>query len=177
MQATEELLGEGSSFADLSIARIAERAGLTRTAFYFYFRDKRDLLMHATAAIAEGLFDEADRWWRGTGGPADLRVALENILGSYRDHAQLLRAVVEASGYDEEVGAYWRGLIARFIEATERRLLAEGHPPPAAKSTAFALVWMTERSCYQHVVRPGHLEDRALIDALGAIWERGVYAA
>ncbi len=89
----------------------------------------------------------------------------------------LLRAVVEASGYAEEIGAYWRALIARFISATERRLLSEGHPPAAAEPTAFALVWMTERSCYQHVVRGGHLDDRALIDALQAIWERAVYAA
>jgi len=177
IQATEALLAGGSSYADLSIARISERAGLTRTAFYFYFRDKRDLLMRATAETAEGLFDEADRWWSGTGGPADLRVALENIMRSYRDHAALLRAVVEASSYDEEVGSYWRGLIDQFISATERRLRAEGHQPASAEPTAFALIWMTERACYQQVVRGGRLDDRALIDALQAIWERAVYSA
>ena len=41
LRATEELLRDGASYADLNIERIARRAGISRTAFYFYFRDKR----------------------------------------------------------------------------------------------------------------------------------------
>ena len=35
LEATEELLSEGVSFADLGIEKIATRAGISRTAFYF----------------------------------------------------------------------------------------------------------------------------------------------
>ena len=51
LEATEALLEEGASFADLSIERIATRAGISRTAFYFYFRDKRELLMRLTEDV------------------------------------------------------------------------------------------------------------------------------
>jgi TetR/AcrR family transcriptional regulator, ethionamide resistance regulator len=121
VQGTVALLAEGSSYADLSVGRIAERAGRTRTAFYFYFRDKRDLLVKATEHIVAGLYDEADLWWSGSGGRKDLRVALRNIMRIYRDQASLLRAVVEASTYDEEIGDFWRGVVGRFIEATAAR--------------------------------------------------------
>lgn len=173
--ATGSLLADGASFADLTIAQIAQRAGRTRTAFYFYFRDKRELLIRVTERVAEGLFDEADRWWSGSGGPKDLRMALRNILGTYRNHGALLRAVIEAAGYDEAIESMWRTIVERFIDATERRLLAEGHSTQEAHATAFVLVWMTERACYQHVARGGRLDDESLLGALAEVWERAVY--
>ena len=48
LRATEELLTEGATFAELNIEKIATRAGISRTAFYFYFRDKRELLVRLT---------------------------------------------------------------------------------------------------------------------------------
>ena len=45
LTATEQLLGEGASYADLNIERIATRAGISRTAFYFYFADKREVAL------------------------------------------------------------------------------------------------------------------------------------
>jgi len=175
--ATAALLAEGSSYADLSIEQISRQAGRSRTAFYFYFRDKRDLLMRVTEEIAHQLYDEADRWWSGAGGPADLRAAIESILVTYRGHASLLSAVVEASTYDDAVGDFWRELIGRFVDATERRIAAEGGVgPDAASAKAFCLVWMTERACYQQVARGGRLDDGTLVDALVDIWERSVYA-
>ena len=176
MLATVALLGEGHSYADLTVERIAAVAGRTRTAFYFYFRDKRQLLMRATEQVAERLFAEADGWWSGERGAADLEPAISNVLRIYRDQGPLLSAVVEASTYDEEVGRFWRGVVGRFIEATERRLLAEGdNTPDSAQALAFVLVWGTERCCYQHVARGNRLDDQQLVDALLEVWQRTVY--
>jgi AcrR family transcriptional regulator len=58
LEATETLLAEGASFADLGVERIATQAGITRTAFYFYFADKRELLMALTADVNELLLRE-----------------------------------------------------------------------------------------------------------------------
>lgn len=175
LAATEALLSEGLSYAELSVGQISERAGKTRTAFYAYFRDKRELLMRVTARVAAALYDEADRWWSGEGEVDDLQVALTNILATYREHSALLRAVVEASGYDDEVAAFWRDLVGRFIEATEERLAADEVEPEMAHGIASALVWMTERSCYQQVVRGGRLGDPEFIAALVEVWRRAIY--
>jgi AcrR family transcriptional regulator len=175
LAATEALLDGGSSYAELSVEQIASRAGRPRTAFYLYFRDKRELLMRLTEDVAEVLYQEADRWWSGTRGREDVRPALADILRTWAEHASLLGAVVEASTYDEEIGAFWRGLVGRFIDATERRLVADGEEPGAAAAKAFVLCWMANHACYQQIARGESLDDPALLDALTEILGRSVY--
>jgi TetR/AcrR family transcriptional regulator, ethionamide resistance regulator len=175
LAATEALLDGGSSYAELSVEQIASRAGRPRTAFYLYFRDKRELLIRLTEDVAEVLYQEADRWWSGTRGREDVRPALADILRTWAEHASLLGAVVEASTYDEEIGAFWRGLVGRFIDATERRLIADGEEPGAAAAKAFVLCWMANHACYQQIARGESLDDPALLDALTEILGRSVY--
>jgi AcrR family transcriptional regulator len=175
LAATESLLSEGHPYADLSVERIAARAGRPRTAFYIYFRDRRDLLMRLAEGVSSQLYELSERWWRGRGGADDLRPTLGEIMETYRDHASLLGAVIEASGYDERVSGFWRAVVGRFIEATRARLIEEGESPDAARAKAFALCWMTERTLYQQFVGGAPHEDPALLDALVDVWQRSVY--
>ncbi|MEA2254046.1 MAG: TetR/AcrR family transcriptional regulator, ethionamide resistance regulator [Solirubrobacteraceae bacterium] len=182
LRATEELLIEGASYADLNIERIATRAGISRTAFYFYFRDKRELLMRLTEDVNELLFQQADIWFSGAGEPEpEMREALTNIAALYGEHGVLLRAIVEVSTYDEDVAAFWRGLLERFVDATRRRVeLEQGAGRAAAEhaqATAFALCWMTERTMYQQLVQGDPIPIAELVDALVGIWLRSVYGA
>jgi AcrR family transcriptional regulator len=176
LEATEALLGEGASYADLNIERIATRAGISRTAFYFYFRDKRELLVRLTGDVSEQLYEQADIWFSGAGDPADeIRRALANIAAVYVEHGVLLRAIVEVSTYDDEVADYWRDVLGRFAAASLRRIEAGGVASDP-RATAFALCWMTERALYQQLVQEGGPELDALVDALAGIWLRSVYA-
>jgi len=161
LRATEELLAGGSSYADLNVERIATAWGISRTAFYFYFRDKRELLMRLTADVNDQLYAEADRWFTGTATTAE---AIGRIAALYEEHGALLRAIVEVSTYDEDIAQFWRSLIGRFIEATEKRV--------GSRATAFALVWMTERTFYQQLVQGGPLDPDELVAALAGIWEQ-----
>src|ERR1700712_5416056 len=108
LEATEALLSEGASYADLNIERIATRAGISRTAFYFYFSDKRELLMRLAADVAEQFYREAGTWWAGSGdGAGQLTEALGKIAGLYRGHGPLVCAIVEVSTYDPPVEVFW----------------------------------------------------------------------
>ena len=181
LRGTEELLRAGASYADLNVERIATAAGISRTAFYFYFADKRELLMRLTEDVNEQLFAQADIWFSGHGDPEiEMRQALANIGALYEVHDVLLRVIVEVSTYDEEVATFWRALLGRFIDATRRRIEAEQEAgrgvPGDPLATAFALCWMTERTFYQQLVQDGPVERRALIDALTGVWLRAVYA-
>src|SRR3954451_24828286 len=118
LRATEGLLAEGASYAELNIERIATAAGISRTAFYFYFRDKRDLLIRLTEDVAGELFAQAEGWWHGEGdGREALRASLAAIFELYTEHDVLLRAVVETSAYDEPMAAAWREIVTRFVDA------------------------------------------------------------
>jgi TetR/AcrR family transcriptional regulator, ethionamide resistance regulator len=180
LEATEGLLADGRPFADLRIEEIATRAGISRTAFYFYFRDKRELLMRLTEDVAEILYAEADAWWSGDGdGRAALDRALRSVIGHYREHHVLLRAVVEASAYDEVVAGFWRALMGRFVAASRRRIeeerTAAGPGPASADAVAFSLTWMTERTCYQRLVQGASLDDEAFLAGLVHVWTAAVY--
>ena len=178
--ATEQLLGEGATYADLNIERIATRAGISRTAFYFYFADKRELLMRLTEDVTEELYQQADIWYSGSGDPeAEIREALVNIARLYEQHGPLLRAIVEVSTYDDEVAVFWGGLLGRFVEASRERIVAERNAGRSSgcepASTAFALCWMAERVLYQELVQGAPIPPQDLVEALVCIWMRTIY--
>ncbi|MCW3010385.1 MAG: TetR/AcrR family transcriptional regulator [Solirubrobacterales bacterium] len=181
LAATEELLGAGGSFQDLKIEKIATAAGISRTAFYFYFKDKRELLMRLAEDVTGELYGRADSWFSGDEGAPEDQVseALSAIAKLYFEHGPLLRAIVEVSTYDEEIAVFWRALLQRFADATEHRITTEQaagrSPEMPAGPTAFALVWMTERTFYQQMVQGAPAEPGELVAALNGIWIRAVY--
>jgi AcrR family transcriptional regulator len=178
LAATEQLLAEGSSYADLNVERIATAAGISRTAFYFYFRDKRDLLMRLANDVTELLYQQADIWFSGEGDvPEDeIREALTRIAALYGEHGVLIRAIVEVSTYEEDIATFWRGLLNGFVEATARRIEREGVAPGAAQATAFALTWMVERTFYQQLVQEYPIPQGDVVEAIVGIYRNTVYA-
>jgi AcrR family transcriptional regulator len=178
LRATEELLASGSSYAELNVEKIARAAGISRTAFYFYFRDKRDLLMRLAGDVTELLYAQADIWFSGDGDSpeSEIREALTRIAELYREHGVLIRAIVEVSTYEEDIATFWRGLLQQFVDATARRIVAEGHlEPGAAVPTAFALTWMVERTYYQQLVQADPVPMDAMVDAIVRIYRGTVY--
>jgi TetR/AcrR family transcriptional regulator, ethionamide resistance regulator len=176
------LLGllEETSFKEISVDDIAVAAGIKRSAFYFYFQGKQDLLVAAASDTAEALYAEADRWWHGRGRPERrLEEALRGMAALYERHAALLRVATEVSTYDDEVRVFWRELIERFIDATASHLEGEqraGRVPTALepRATAESLVWMAERCCYIYLAR-GERTAAELVESLSATWTAALY--
>jgi len=180
LEATEALLRDGASYTELSVERIATGAGISRTAFYFYFHDKRELLMRLTEDVADLLYAEADAWWSGEDdGPAELERALRQVIALYREHGVLLRAVVEAAAVDDAVAGFWRALVGRFVAASRARIEAEQAAgriaPMPAEEVSFSLSWMTERACHQRLAQGSGLDDDAFATALVRIWTGALY--
>ena len=182
LDATQALLREGVSYADLNIERIATRAGISRTAFYFYFRDKRELLLRLTEDVTDELYRQGDIWFsRRRRAEAELAAAVANIGTLYREHGAVLRAIVQAAATDDEVAVFWHAILDRFVDATARRieaLRAEGRhasSPRTPRASAFALCWMIERAFNQQLVLGEPIAQEALVDALSGIFVRAVY--
>jgi AcrR family transcriptional regulator len=174
--ATDALLQEGHPYAALTVERIAARAGIGRTAFYFYFRDKREVLLRLSADATEQLYREADRYLHGD---ESLRDSLRRVVDLYLAHGAVLRVMTEAAGYDEELRDAWLDIANRFataiaerIEADQRRGLAAPVPPA---ETATALTWMVERSLYHFSREEPQPDPERITDALGQIFERTIY--
>jgi AcrR family transcriptional regulator len=182
LAATEELLAEGASFADLNIERIATRAGISRTAFYFYFRDKRELLLRLTEDVTDLLYQQAEIWWSGDGDPeTEIRQTFTNIGTVFMEHGVLLRAIVEVSTYDDELAGFWRGIVGRFAEASQGRIEREQAAgralPGPARDIALVITWMSERMLYEQLVQPDLIAPEDLVEALTTVCMRSIYGA
>ena len=173
-------LAEESAFRDLTVDVIARRAGLSRSAFYFYFRDKHDLLVSAAAEVADELYVEADRWWHGHGEPGVLvREALTGAASVYARHGRLLGLAVEVATYDPDLRAFWRSLVERFVDATAEHLEREREAGRTGtldpRGTAEALVWMAER-CFWLFLTSAERAVDDVVEQLGAVWMAAIYA-
>jgi AcrR family transcriptional regulator len=181
LDAARALLGDGEPFADLSIEQIAERAGISRPAFYQYFRDKRSLLIRLIEDSAAPVFEEADELVGGRpSGPTEIPFTIAAAMRWASGSPEVFRAAVEAASYDEVVGRYWRDeLLDRFVAAIERRIRsqqAKGEALPIhARAAATSLVLMVTHALYHHVSRDDRVSDKAMVETLTAIAVRAVY--
>lgn len=173
LDAALSLLEEGVAFADLNVKRVTDRAGRTRPAFYAHFEDRRALLFALLERAGGEAISALGPFLSGTGAVSEDEVVTSTraLMNAFEANATLIRAVIEAAGYDDAVAAFWASTVAPIIEGSERRLHTAGLPPDEAHATATALVWMTERLCYQQVVRRAtDLDDDAAVDAVSRVW-------
>ncbi|MFL5839497.1 MAG: TetR/AcrR family transcriptional regulator [Thermoleophilaceae bacterium] len=160
---------------ELTIDEVMAGTGLSRPAFYVYFRDRHDLVLRLIQELGAELFEMADRWLKG----GDLRAGVEGVVAVYAKHGRVLRAISDAAVDDPDVEAAYHGLVHRFIDATADHIRAEQRGGRSegmtARRTASALVWMNER--YLSMCLGGAKQQRAreVADTLHQIWTRTLY--
>ncbi|MGP4086621.1 TetR/AcrR family transcriptional regulator [Streptomyces sp. KR55] len=114
----EECLRGGVTYTELSVEQIAHAAGISRSTFYLYFRDKVDVLLRLSGSLKKESYAIAASW-RPTGpdgGLDGLARTYELILRHYREHAALLAAINEVAAYDPLVREAWTADQDRFID-------------------------------------------------------------
>jgi TetR/AcrR family transcriptional regulator, ethionamide resistance regulator len=177
-EALVKLLAE-RPFKDVTIDELARRAGLSRTAFYFYYPDKNEVLKEAAETAAAEIYAEADRWWHGSGPPEQLvREALEGIANVYCAHGDMLRAALEVTTYDDEFRVFYWSLIRRFVNATAEHLRRELDAGRGRRLdievVAESLVWMAERCANAFFLTEGRPKSE-VIEPLTSIWVHALY--
>jgi AcrR family transcriptional regulator len=180
LAATDELLAEGEGFAGLSVEQITERAGISRTAFYDYFDDKRELLTKLIARADLPLFDEPEDRAGRPPEPEAIEAQIAASLKWVRQNTELFRAAVEATSYDEVVRAFWRErLVDPFIEATERRIKRQqtaGEALPInPRAAAEVIVVMVIETLYYHLSHDTGISDKRLSETLTTVVIRAIY--
>jgi AcrR family transcriptional regulator len=179
LAATRRLLIDGANFTELGVQHISAEAGVARSTFYSHFRDKIDLLMRLGAAMVETSFDIASAW-EPSAGPDGLADAFLEVLGVYREHAAVLRAIAEVATYDATVRDFWNQGLTQFTDRTTALLRAEqdaGRTPAGIDldSTGRVIVIGGERAIFDHVTAKGPGEDATFARELALIWWYGVY--
>jgi AcrR family transcriptional regulator len=133
---------ERKSFAQLSVAEIARKAGVSVGGFYARFPSKDALLQYFDVTVVEGILERArrelddERLSRASAREVvDTYVTL--AVRTFREHRQVLQQVALRSrtsrdpAFRERIRAANRFLHGRFRALLEQRRGEIGHPDPA----------------------------------------------
>lgn len=170
LQAAEDLVSEGVTYSELSIAALSKRAGFSRPTFYSYFTDKRALAAAVGRRFEDELGEGVDAWLRGAP-DVSLREAMTRTVTTFLDHRGAVLLLAEASTYDEEIRAFWSGVHEHFASLVRDRMLRDGVTADEDRiaATASMLVWGTQATVVEHLrAAPSSVD--ALIDALAVTW-------
>jgi AcrR family transcriptional regulator len=173
----------------MTVEGVMVRTGLSRPAFYAYFRDRYEVVTRLLEGIGGLLFALDWHWLSGGEVEEEAREVLVDALraGSqtFVEYGSVLRAIADAAGYDARVEQVYRyGLIERLVAAVADRISrdVEAGLSPAdlePEETARALVLMTERYMLDAFGRPerrpSREESAAVFATLEGIWVRTLY--
>jgi AcrR family transcriptional regulator len=131
------------SFAELSMARIAREAGISKALLYHYFPTKQDFFLATLEEAAEDVR-------RGTEpdpalAPEEaLSASLDAFLGWIEENESAYRRLMESAGSVPEVGT----LIDDVRDRTSAHILAGlgagADPPPRVRAAARAWLWFMD---------------------------------
>lgn len=169
-----------SSFESINIADISRRAGVTRSAFYFYFENKAA----AVAALMEQMYDEgfvATDILASRAGTAAWRIRsmIESFVQTWDRHRYLFQAMLEARASSSAVREMWDSDRGSFVPAVAAVIEAEraaGRAPegPDADVLATVLLEFNDR-LLERLTLGGTLTRGQLIDGAVTIWLRTIY--
>jgi AcrR family transcriptional regulator len=179
---------EDHPFREMTVEGIMVRTGLSRPAFYAYFKDRYDLVTRLLEGVGGLLFALDWRWLSGTpdGDASEVLVdALRAGSETFVEYGPVLRAISDAAGYDARVEEVYRGgLIQRLVTAVAARIsrdIEAGITPDELdpEQTARALVLMTERYLLDAFGRPekrlSRRETEVILKTVEEVWVRTLY--
>ena len=179
---------EERPFREMTVEGVMARTGLSRPAFYAYFRDRYELVTRLVEGFGGLLFAVDRRWLAGAGSAGASEVltdALRRGTETFVRYGPVLRAIADAASQDPRVEEVYRfGLIERLVGAVATRIsrdveagISPGDLDP--EETARALVLMTERYLLDAFGRPegrpSPEKEAAVVGALEKVWVRTLY--
>lgn len=183
LDATQRLIAGGSSFTGLSVEKLSREAGIARSTYYLYFKDKGQLIQELGLVMTAELLQTLQRWWDISSQVTlpQLRRAMLETLKVYRRYQAIFASLAEAASYDPEVRAAFDQLLQAMTRNALEALLEGKRRGTIHKdvtdATYMSLVWMTERVAY-HRVRNGSEGDlRQAARVLSDIIWRALYKA
>lgn len=182
LEATRALVEE-LPWSRVTIELIAERAGVTRTAFYKHFADHRAVLLELLAETAVQLEAIPAVWEETVDASPEtlLRQAVAELVATFREHGRLLQAFAEEAAHDDEVAGRYMELGGRLSAGVAERILRDVAAGTSTlvdpEEVATALVWMNERFLRRRFGRHPLGDPERAAEALSQVWIRTVYGA
>lgn len=181
IEALEELLRE-RSLDEVNVAEVSSRAGVTRSAFYFYFDSKASAVLALMAPLYDDASEATDVLVKAEGEPEPrIRNAITALFDSVDRTPHTYRALLEARASSPAVREIWDNGRAEFAAAVAEmieRERANGHAidgPPAA-ALAVVLLDMDDNALQRHALGAGPSRAEH-IHTLTHLWMLSIYGS
>ncbi len=168
------------SFEEINLSQVAKQAGVSRSAFYFYFENKAA----AVAALMERMVDDTffvnDVFTMVDRSPqARVQIMLDGLFGTWERHRHMFRAMLEARGHSSAVREYWDSARLSFVDSVAAMILAErdaGRAPAGVDAIVLASVLLEVNDrLLERLTFGGPLQRGQLLRGAEAIWLGTVY--
>jgi AcrR family transcriptional regulator len=169
-----------SNLDAVNIAEISKQAGVTRSAFYFYFENKgaavaalMERILHETFAVNDAFTAAAD--------PPRQRIyaMLDGLFSTCERHHHLFKAMLEARGSNASVRDIWDDARESFVESVAAMIRADrsaGRAPDGldAEVLASVLLEFNDR-LLERLTLGGSLSRQQLMDGAATIWLNTIF--
>ena len=170
---------QASSLDSVNIAEISRRAGVTRSAFYFYFENKQA----AVAALMEEMYDAAfvaTGELSGDATPADnITATIVGLFDAWESHQHVFRAMLDARATSPAVRELWDSDRQSFVGPVAEMIKAEraaGRAPDGVDATSVATVLLELNDrMLERLALSGGAARVLLQEAVIEIWLRTIY--
>lgn len=167
-----------TGYEAMTVESIANAAGLTRAALYFYFRSKNDVLAALVQRVTVELTEAVStRKVANPNSPPDaLRSALDITHDLWDRHGAVMRAAVSLSASVPAIAELWDAARETITDSVCGIAISGGTPKGPGPLDAYplvrVLVGMTERAFYDASNRGTSLEEAKA--TLTAVWFRAL---
>lgn len=176
LRAARELI-EGEGFATLTMAAVAERAGVSRRAVYLHFASRTELLtaLYRSLGETEDLARSLQAVWDSPDSLAALTEWAEHIARSHPRILGILRAFERARYADPDAAELWRTAQGNWLKGSRRLigwLADEGRLAPRwTVDTAADMMWaLMSIDLLDRLINQRHWSRRQTAEQLAALF-------
>ena len=110
-------------FREMTVGELMSITGVSRSAFYQYFKDLHEPMETLLQDAAEDINEATESWFNGEGDPTKLiEQSLSRLVEVCYERGPIFRAVAEAATGDERLERTWAAFLTQFDDAIYERI-------------------------------------------------------
>lgn len=168
------------SLEAVNIAEISKQAGVTRSAFYFYFENKGAAVAALMGRMVDEVFAVNDAFTMAEDSPdGRIHAMLDGLFASWEGHRHMFKAMLDARGTSASVRDIWDEARESFVESVAEMIRAEraaGRAPAGVDAEVLASVLLEFNDrLLERLTLGGTLTREQLMDGAATVWLRSIY--
>ena len=169
-------------FRDMTVSSLMASTGLSRSAFYPYFKDLYEVMEALLERLQVEIFDVAEPWVVGVGDPVALmHETLAGLIHVCYQRGPFLRAISDAASTDKRLEEAWSQFLDRFdnvgcvrIESDQKQGLIPDFDP---RPVVIALNRLNTYSIITAFGQHPRNQPEPVREALSRIWISSLYGS